>query len=70
MEDSFINLPEAQDIINYIAVLNHLISNTKDLKLAFLQKDRMTALEEQCQITKKFGAISPKIEIESLYSIS
>lgn len=51
-------------------MLNHLISNTKDLKLAFLQKDRVTALEEQCQITRKFGAISPKIDIDLLYSIN
>lgn len=69
-EGSFINLPEAQDTINCIAVLNHLISNTKDLKLAFLQKDRITALEEQCQITRKFGAISPKIDIDLLYAIN
>lgn len=69
-EGTFINVPEAQDTLNCIAVLNHLISSTKDLKLAFLQKDRITSLEEQCQITRKFGAISPKIDIDLLYSLN
>lgn len=35
---------EGKDVVNSIAVLNHLISGTKDLKLAFLQKERITAL--------------------------
>lgn len=35
---------EGMDVVNSIAVLNHLTSGTKDLKLAFLQKERITAL--------------------------
>lgn len=35
---------EGKDTINSIAVLNHLINGTKDLKLAFLQKERITSL--------------------------
>jgi hypothetical protein len=35
---SYIQLEEASNTLNGIVVLNHLISSTKDLKLAFLQK--------------------------------
>ena len=38
-------LKEAAPILNSISVLNHLLASTKDLKLAFLQKERTTIVE-------------------------
>lgn len=43
------------DIENSIAVLLHLLAVTKDLKLAFLQKDKAVLLDEQMQMAKKLG---------------
>ena len=40
-------LKEAAPILNSISVLNHLLASTKDLKLAFLQKERISILDEQ-----------------------
>lgn len=53
--------------LHNIAVLNHLLNTTKDLKLAFLQKERQNILEEQTQLTKKYGFLTPKIDLERLY---
>ena len=54
--------------MNSISVLNHLLNCTKDLKLAFAQKDRLTILEEQLQGTRKFGFVPTKVNIEELYN--
>ena len=40
-------MKEAAPILNSISVLNHLLASTKDLKLAFLQKERISILDEQ-----------------------
>ena len=53
--------------LNHIAILTHLLNSTKDLKLAFLQKERSTLLEEQTQITRKYGFVSPKVDLDALY---
>jgi len=53
--------------LNTIAILNHLINGTKDLKFAFAQKERLNILEEQSQITRKYGYTSSKIDIDMLY---
>lgn len=66
-KDKEIVIDEGRTIINSIAILNHLIGGTKDLKLAFIQKEKLAILEEQTQITRKFGFISSKIDIEHLY---
>lgn len=55
-------------MINCIAILNHLLSGTKDLKLAFLQKERANLLEEQAQTTRKFGILPSQVDIDLLYS--
>lgn len=55
-------------MINCIAILNHLLSGTKDLKLAFLQKERVNLLEEQTQATRKFGTLPSQVDIDMLYS--
>lgn len=49
------NDDEEMDIENSIAVLLHLLAVTKDLKLAFLQKDKAVLLDEQMQMAKKLG---------------
>lgn len=55
--------------MNNIAVLNHLTNCTKDLKLAFVQKERVAILEEQTQVTRRYGSLSPKIDIDMLYEL-
>ena len=40
---------------------------TKDLKLAFAQKERTAILDELTQGTRKYGCVSPKVDIEELY---
>lgn len=48
-------------------MLNKLLNTTKDLKLAFIQKERLTVLEEQTQITRRYGHIPHNVDIEQLY---
>ncbi len=67
-ESQQINLEEAQNILNSIGILTHLLNCTKDLKLAFAQKEKLSILEEQIQITKKYGFVSTKFDIEELYN--
>lgn len=55
-------------MLNNIGILNHLLNCTKDLKLAYVQKERVALLEEQTQITRKYGFVSTKFEIDELYS--
>jgi hypothetical protein len=64
-----ISLEEGRRIMNNIAILNHLTSCTKDLKLAFVQKERLAILEEQTQITRRYGTIISKIDIDMLYEL-
>ena len=47
--------------------MNHLISSTKDLKLAFLYKDKVSQLQEEMESTSRYGKLSTHIDIELLY---
>ena len=60
-------LKETAPILNNVAVLNHLLASTKDLKLAFLQKERATILEEQIESVRKYGLVVPKVDLDMMY---
>ena len=47
--------------------MNHLISSTKDLKLAFLYKDKVSQLQEEMESTSRYGKLPTHIDIELLY---
>jgi len=63
-EQQQIYVQESKGLLNNIGILNHLLNCTKDLKLAYGQKERVSILEEQTQITRKYGFVSTKFEID------
>jgi hypothetical protein len=66
-EQQPIVLKEAAAVLNSIAAVSHLLNTTKDLKLAFAQKERVTALEEQAQLVRRYGCLPTKVDLDLLY---
>lgn len=62
-----INIDGQENLLNNISVLNHLIASTKDLKMAFLSRDRVLALQEEVENSSRYGKLPNKIDIELLY---
>ena len=62
-----ITIEGQENLLNNIAVIQHLIASSKDLKIVFMGKEKVNFLNDEMESMSRYGKLPTKIDIDLLY---